>query len=232
MFRAPNYVLCTAVIYISRVCVCVCVRVCVVAIRSDASAEYANSSASSMEVILHGNAPFAWPPNSAPQIPWKHRRRIRSGIFFTYNLAGNFYLPSPSDQSFPTTWHIVLRSIISAVVYEVTDRFPNLFIHENNIYLSIYLSLVVQKAQKHNVAIKYSGQDSETIVVLNTAITIDAKCILLCICKNVKKYIIRKIFYVVYIWWLLLVFVRYTCLILHLKHEALIRQKTVLFAIT
>jgi len=37
-------------------------------------------------------------------------------------------------------------------------------------YPSIYLSLFVEKAQKHNVAITYSGQKSETTVVLNSAL--------------------------------------------------------------
>jgi len=39
-----------------------------------------------------------------------------------------------------------------------------------SIYLSFCLSLFVQKAQKHSVTITYSGRDSETTTVLNTAL--------------------------------------------------------------
>jgi len=36
--------------------------------------------------------------------------------------------------------------------------------------ISIYLSLFVQKSQKHNKSITYSGQDSDTTMVLNNAL--------------------------------------------------------------
>jgi len=49
-----------------------------------------------------------------------------------------------------------------------SDEDGELISHECSI--SIYLFLFVQRAQKHNVAITYSGQDSETTMVLNTAL--------------------------------------------------------------
>jgi len=49
---------------------------------------------------------------------------------------------------------------LGKVIFGTDDKFHDFF----------HLSLFVLKAQKHNMAIAYSGQDSETTMVPNTAI--------------------------------------------------------------